>query len=561
MKKRNLLPYGLLALACLASCGGRVIHYDSNKLQIFVEAYQGGYGTDWIEERARAFEDAHKNDVYGNKIGVEIHVVTGDVIGKNLIQDTQNSNYDIVFSEQTPNYPMLVQQGVLEDLTDIVTEVIPSQGHSIASAMQDDVRSFYETDDHKYYGLPYGDHFYCLVYDEEQFYRKGWFFTKVFDDRVGLGEASYVQEGDLIARSESAKAAKLQDGFYVTEAGETLGKGPDGIYGTHDDGQPETYGDFLLLCNEMIGDNVKPLLWIGNGSDYVGNYLSELATDYEGYDAARVNATFHGQMPLTEDGKKETFTAITMDNYRDVSKSMGRFKALEWLYSIYANGNKNDFVDTAIADNGSAKQMMTHREFLRGTRGQGRNEVAFLLDGAWWEHETEMDAESIGEHANTRSFKMLSNPKADRSRLGPATYVDTGSLTALLLSKTAEAKKAVCKEFLQSCFIDEANRIFSMETGVSRPYSYNLNEADLGNLSSFARNMWQHTRAEGAKIVYPLDDNPNFNAASDLLRPTHYFDAIVDGVEYPSVLQLINADGMTPLEAFHGINAYYDKYI
>ena len=84
----------------------------------------------------------------------------------------------------------------------------------------------------KYYALPHYSVYQGLMYNIDLFEKKGLYFAKETDNG--------------------------NDGFVVK--GEEKSCGPDGVYGTSDDGLPSSYEEFFKLCDYMVQRGVTPFV-------------------------------------------------------------------------------------------------------------------------------------------------------------------------------------------------------------------------------------------------------------------------------------------------------------
>ena len=86
-KKFLTLAVAAAMLAGMASCGvtsgptesndGPQESVNAEMVQLNVYNYDGGYKTEWLTKAKARYEELHKNDVYGDKKGVQILVTPG----------------------------------------------------------------------------------------------------------------------------------------------------------------------------------------------------------------------------------------------------------------------------------------------------------------------------------------------------------------------------------------------------------------------------------------------------------------------------------------------------
>lgn len=195
--------------------------------------------------------------------------------------------------------------------------------------MDNGIREFYRTDDNKYYALPFYEAYHCISYDIDLFEEKGFYFAK--------GGCPSEYSAFTQNHNENKASGKFTSYKYVGDMGDRSA-GPDGLYGTEDDGLPATYAEFFVLCEKMSSSNVRPITFYGN-SDYLNGTATALWTDYEGKDKMRSNFTFEGKdmdivTSFDEDKPVVTKTDITPENAYLLYNQEGRYYALDFLHTL-----------------------------------------------------------------------------------------------------------------------------------------------------------------------------------------------------------------------------------
>ena len=277
MKRLYGLCLVLLAMFALTGCrdsaeviGGEAIQYD--KTQLYVSNFNGGVGTEWLREVKKRYEELHADDVYEEgKKGVQILIDPHKNNGFNMISTFAGSTNDVLFNEYI-RYNDWVAKDLFLDITDVVKSTCEGETETIESKLYEEQQSFLQKNG-KYYALPHYSVYQGLMYNIDLFEKKGLYFAKDPDNG--------------------------NDGFVVK--GEEKSCGPDGIYGTSDDGLPSSYEEFFKLCDYMVQRGVTPFVWTGqHANDYYTYLMNALYQTYEGKEDTLLNYTYDSGERTTE---------------------------------------------------------------------------------------------------------------------------------------------------------------------------------------------------------------------------------------------------------------------
>ena len=229
-----------------------------------------------------------------------------------------------MFFTETVNYYDHVNRGNFADITDIVKdETLEEFGEegTILSKM-DTAFADYLSVDGRYYGVPFYEGIYGLMYNKQVFLDYGLY---------------YVHSGTL----EGDKADTLTFITPKNALGETLSAGPNGELGDYDDGLPATYAQFEELVRHIREDtSVIPFSYGGSVREYPSRAMMTFWADAEGYDQMRLNFTLTGKATdLVEsvggDGTVQTYSddVLPADAYK-LRKQAGQYYALSFLNDI-----------------------------------------------------------------------------------------------------------------------------------------------------------------------------------------------------------------------------------
>lgn len=586
MKSKILRRVAAVASALLLSfsftgCGGTVIDdgNDKDKTYLYIMAYDGGYGVDWIEKVAARFEEQYKDYRIGDKVGVKIDIEATRDTGATVFSKMAVQNKDIyyLFFGGGGSYADFLSRDYLLDITDILTEVPEGQNHSILSSLDSQLTGYYgvtEGSDTKYYSAPYTTGFTHITYDEELFYNEGLFLTREYDENGNEGKVD-----DYLIRKVTQNAADpnkkysdvVEEGgkkYVKTTNGDYLSMGPDGEYGTYDDGMPRTFKEFFNLCEYMANETqVSPFLFFGGngkGEAYLRQALINVAATVNGYDNVKaqyaLDGTLNNLISVNADGSVVSAgsTTLTPDNSNGTAleqfKQEGYYRAYEFAKKVFDNDSKYCHTECFGPDD----QFHAQETFMLSVKDKSK--AAFLVDGTWWEHEAVESANNIadeygeGYRLTNRRFKLLNIPKYSLDKVGEKSVVVSGASDAFILSKIDESKKELAKKFLQMSLTDESNAEYTVTTGLPRPYSYKLSDEQYSSLTTMQKGLWE-LKANGS-FVYSKSGSEWLN--KNEVYSSYYAMAVnINKTLYNNIIEVFSEKKFTAKQAFDGFNAYY----
>ena len=194
-----------------------------------MKCYQGGYGNKWLYSAKERYEKLHANDSFeSGKTGVQI--VIADQKKTPSTAEIKNNQSELYFFEGL-NYLNCISDDAFEDITDFVTGTNPyEKDKTIESKIYDGVANFMNIMDDKgqshYYAVPHYVSNFGIVYNKTVFNKYNFYFADGYESEAPGNELRF------IAGANEKKSA-----------------GPDGKYGTSDDGLPTTYAEFFELVN------------------------------------------------------------------------------------------------------------------------------------------------------------------------------------------------------------------------------------------------------------------------------------------------------------------------
>lgn len=470
-KKQILaMACALIALGNFAACGGGTTTetIDETKSQLRIGNFDGGVGTQWLNEAIDRFEELYKDKSFEDgKKGVQILVDRHKGVD---INQFANQDIDIYFLENV-NYYDAIATGNLLDITDMVTEKMTKFGEeeSVEDKLYDNYKAYYKTPAGKYYGIPHYKGIYAINYDRGLWDEKRLFISA---------------DGEVNQKSTS----------------KNLSKGPDGKAGTYDDGLPATYAEFYQVCDVMKNNaGVDPLVWSGQYQWYASGYLAALKADFEGAQAD-VPYSYNGETfdKLVKEIKADGTVvydepmAITEENGYEMFRSAGNYYPVKFMEGIIEN---QYYADMAFGAGNS--HIATQGSFLlskyAARTGQAKR-IGMLIEGCWWANEAATYVQTMesqyGESFNDRNFAIMPYPKATQAEVGkPQTVLDTARSLSCINAHIDPRNIELAKTFLQFLQTDDELVKFLKCTSMTRNFKYEVPADVYAGLNTYAKSV------------------------------------------------------------------------
>ena len=542
-----------VATFSLTGCGGHRgegdVEVNTSQTQLYIGNYGGGFGTRWLDEYIKLFEEKYKDVEYepgSGKKGVQVIPVTDQdtYSGKQIKNTMKNSTINVYFSEIVDYYD-LVSEGLLYDISDVADSVCEGETRKISDKLTEEqklhlTRAKKDANgnyDGKYYALPSYQAFRGITYDVDLFDQKKLYFSD-----EGMIECS------LSSTNRSA--------------------GPDGVKGTYDDGLPATYNQFFELCDYIKDDlSYIPICWTGAYKEsYTEHLLDALYADAQGKDEYNIrydlgtNGTKETDMITGFDGSGNPVIekkAINVDpsslekenNYTEISKQKGLYYSLDFLAKLVNNGYADP---TSYA--GAYTQTLTHYKYLHSRFGTDKP-IAMMLEGTWWEEEandTFEGMENVGAGRYQRRLGFLPLPKAPGVEAGPQTLFNGNNSYVMVNGNCNENIARAAKDFIRFISSDEMLNLFTKYTGICKDYNYEVKPEILDNLSYYAKSVYEVRK--NADIVYANDmsiDTYKWRKFNEI----DVFDTNIDGVRYSFPVDAFKDYNVDAKDYFNGLYA------
>ena len=550
MKKTVSLIFILVISLILTSCtprstipGGEDIQHD--KTQLYVSNFNGGVGSEWLYKAKKIYEDLHAEEVYEEgKKGVQILVDPHKNNGFHMIDTFAGSTIDIMFNEYI-RYNDWVARNLFLDITDVVKSTADGENVTIESKLYDDQKSFLQKNG-KYYALPHYSVYQGLIYNIDLFENRGLYFAKEQDNG--------------------------NDGFIVK--GEEKSAGPDGIYGTRDDGLPSSYEEFFKLCDYMVQRGITPFVWTGQyANDYYQYLLNALYQTYEGKKDILLNYSFDSGNDKTEivtnivNGNlvTENVTIRPETGYL-LKQQTGRYHAINFFSNILSNSTYYHPFST-----GNLTFSHTDAQELYLESELKNDPIAFLIEGTWWENEAQVSGainrtiNKYGDVAKGRNFGYLPLPKqitgsVEEGKGDKPVLLDFINSYAGINKDIPTYKIDLAKDFLRFCYSDQTLELFTEITGIGKGVKYEMSEASLKKMTNFSQSVWNAKIT--SDIIYP-NSNSEFFVKNQTALTIDEWVSTVDGSLETIYTHLKNQKKAEDIFLGHFITekAWKDKYI
>ncbi len=550
-------------------CGrGEEEDFDETKSHLYFGYYDAGYGTDWVTDLKARFEAEFATHSFEEGLtGVQVHpMAIAD--GQTFLNQIANSGVE-VFMTGNSDYYKYVNMGLLLNIDDVVTADLSryNETKTIESRMDAANKDFYQTDN-GYYGLPFVTSNWGIIMNVDLFESKELYFAK------GGCPSEYLRTN---ANCDPALDGEWDNSMYEFTGTGEKSAGPDGKYGTNDDGQPATYEEFFRFCERCYDLDILAFHWAGAHPTQVSKMMIPMVADYEGYEQMSLNYAFNGKakdlIDVDEQGNVTELDDVDINNSNGylLAKQEGKYRVLKFWDELF---QKTDYYDTSVTLNSSAhKHTDAQDDFVCGGIMEGKGEIALLLDGDWWWNEAQPAFDVVkkiteGEKtANNMRFEPLAFPKATNDKVGEdkISLVGTNSICGIN-SKIAQNKIVMAKEFVKFAFTNESNLMFTKTTSCARVFEYDFPDGYLDGLNHFARKLIENYN-DSVKCPEGSTNFMYISNSFNLFNSEIFWGSVIDGKDtsgIPTFIlakkgQLLTGVDITAEQYFTGMSAFKTK--
>lgn len=548
-----VMSLGLAACGGGSGSGGENVNnesVDTERTQLYVFNFAGGYGVEWLKNLKDRYEELHKDDVYEEgKKGIQIIINNEKKLATELEDQILNNRDEVYFTESAYYYSLL-NKGVMGDITEAVTGDMAAYGDPAGTTLLDKMYAeqkgylgVEENGQTKYYAYPHYASYTSLMYNVDLFEKEKYYFAKDVAD-------PQTAEDYFIVRSTDEKSA-----------------GPDGQYGTADDGLPATFEEFFILCDYIASNGHTPVNWNGSHRDtYLGNLMQAMVANVEGLDQTMLNFTMNGIAENLGTATAGGFTAdaepttITAANGYEMLRSKGRYYALSFINGLVSNENYYN----ELGFNSAYSHMNSQEDFLyAGNDGGQTAPIAMLVEGTWWENEAEstykdmVDAMGDDFSQENRRFAIMPLPKISAEETGKNTLCENSYSLCFMKANVEDWKKPIAMDFIKFANTNEALIEFSQVTNTPKALKYEMTAEQMNGMTHFGRSVME--LQSSSDIVFPYSSEPIYANQAGSFAMVDMWDSAV-GAEYYGSPSVPLRNGQVSVENyFSGLKSYYEN--
>lgn len=518
---------------------------DSTKTQIYVGTLNQGFGKAWLEEAAARFTELKKDESYeSGKKGVQIFVDSLN-IGNQIIGSVSNERSEIIFNESIDYYAW-VQRGLVKDITKYVKSDLSEYGDEAGSTIESKLYSAakdYYLYEGKYYGIPFYESTFGVIYDIDVFSDNNLFMDK---------------NGEFALSSQSDPNASA---------------GPDGDASTViDNGLPATYSEFFALCDKIKKNSkLQPFTWTGQYPLYLSRMVQSMSMYLDGYTQSQSKFKLSGTINTIDSFDQSTPVVtekiITKDNGYETFASEGMYYALEFLQGLY---DGKYYVEEYLNSN-AYSHLSAQNDFVtnntKTTSNSIKRDVAMLVDGTWFMNEAAGTLTALAKRdpeagANERRFGLMPLPHPDGWESKKYTYLDTNFASCFVTAQTADWKMDLIGEFLKFLHSDAELRKFTESTSTLRGFDYVTDwDTSSANLTPYAQQLISLRKYIGDEVVYPISSNQLYanNITVLCTELTDFFSATIGNNTYNNPFTAMSGGSKISARSyFNGMKNYHN---
>ena len=538
---------GSTGIAAFAGCSDPY----GNMTQLSIHYYNGGLGSDWINESIADFEEMFKDTSFeAGKTGVKI-LLTADKSMDELATSisTGADKADILYTSESGVVELLNTEGILYDTTEMATEKVynadgevtlnaAGDGFEIVEngeSMYDRMHPYYQDaynlagtqwatndGDISFSLLPYEDTVAGIILDYdlyEELYNK-------YYNAGQIGEMTgYKYEGDSVAMPGT-----WDEFFDLLSAMRTIDAG--------------RYSGFMYSVDYYTPSIESAVIADVDGTD-------EGVTDPTQYSGYRMYTSYTGTYDF---GGELGVQTITPDNAYLLTQTDGYRQMVEVAVRLFEHGsNGSENYDNGVMNNPTYSTAQAN--FVMSKISTTAPRILAIMEGDWFENEARATFNSMGvtnaENAyGKRRFRLMPVPHATAEEVADGKTYKVGGFSSgypiILNAKTLEgneAKEKVAKLWVQFTHSDSQMNVFTKWSGSVRPYLYDVTEDTKSQMTPFAKSILElqlEDRKEDGAIE--IIRNNQINRSSDVRNSSApiNFAAKIDNSTYSNAAVIAN---------------------
>ena len=569
-----LLLSVVIAFSAVACGGGEEMRDDTS--YFFIITTDSGHGSAGTKELARRFEEKFKDYSFApGKKGVVVDVeAKGSVLNiTSMAQEAYHAYINPYSVSRT-----MIGSGDFLNIDEFYKIEIPGEGKTIEDKIPENYRPRLQGESSKwgkgYYFAPGVCFMGGLTYDKNCFDEFGFYFLAPGQDDEGNYFYSELMDQEIYFASpesplfEEAVIGKGYDNWDGWNSNQYLSCGPDGKYGTYDDGMASSLDELVILCEYMKSCSVTPFVLSGKYPDNHAYCTDGLINSLLGPENMHTMKTFESDAFEVVTGYQDNTELWGMSDTKvpttaivPVTPSQGYYAT--WSTARYYNAafwklavKQNWYTDAVKRD---TSHIEAQAEFIFSGYDSSRPRSAIMLEATYWINEsqernnftdfTKMNYGKTGKERE-KEIKWMSLPRELHGTVTegngtPETFMFLGAGTLSLFNANyagdPEAEEMV-KQWLLFYFSDENINFLTAVSGCPLPkIDYELTpESSLYDEEPFYRDLY--SRVNNGIVVSPLDAKPGslFKQFPELFAE-HGWSSCWSGLDSENKTQLYNA--------------------
>ena len=528
---------------------------DAGKTNVYVEVKSGGTGYKWLVDAGTRFSSLKENEVY--EPGTQGVVIIPKTSDNPSINNAESSNSAIIDVMGQANIASAAREGRILPIDDVLTTVNDTRDGAPISPLEkipETQRSRYIYNG-SYYAGPSCEYYPVVSYDRNLFDERHFYLARpeahsnldltLFESGI-LGQDFYFLS-DSTGNDENLKSC-----------------GPDGEYGTDDDGLPSSLFEYIALCEYIKSFGFYPLNFTGSYAYYSNFLMSALYTSLQGYEGARNNYDFDGQSEVVVGYTEETLFGldnvyVPVTEVVDITEANGYLTTHE-VEKYYAEAFMQLCINEGWFATIKEDQKAAMNRFVVGSN----DTIAMHIDGSYWYNEA-TDANCFEDWKilngsltgfEERDVRIMSLPV----NISEPVAAGEGEAQALLDMnygifvinsniKDNEGLLRAAKEFLAFLYTDAELSAYTASTSILRSMDYSLSSKDADRISIYGEKLLSAVSSGRSKIVYFASNSAKFNSSPATFQQSWTNAAFsVNGI--PCLYQALFEYDMTVSECF-----------
>ncbi len=504
LKVTSLIMGAAMLLPNLAACdtgnGGNTngdFKYTGNETELHIGVFDGGLGHDWIEKVALEFDKTFANVSFVNgELGVHTKInpqkkqfATESV--QQAISLGSDDMEDIYYLAVYTGAPY-ISKGYSANITDAVCQKVYLENGELADMEFDTATGKLK--------LKEGAEAPTMSLQDKmvEYNRTGYYKTAEELDYNKDGSPD-VAEGYYALPFENSLSGFIYDHDLLEEYDLLDYSGIDGL--------PDTIDELFDLFDRLVALNIIPFTGAKGASGYWGGLTDAFISQYEGYENAELNYTYDGVYTfdgvtaakikqdyptieneewITVNGDGSYTAEITPENAWILMYQPGKEKLVQFYRDLFSPEYFDQTSHLTTFDYIAAQKQFV----LSKLQKQGQKRIAMIYEGEWWENETRANFSYTGGYG-TRDFRFLPLPEIEGQKDPSVRTVADYSRGVDLFVNNKSKVKDLCELWLQFSHTETALETFTLTTGITRLYDYDLDDEQLSTLSKFAQNTYK----------------------------------------------------------------------